>query len=164
MALALNYINSFPPTLPIVLVHKILNMRPRHPVAELMATETLELMLKELTNFYIDGGGYVWDPHTGVNLDVSVNQMLDSCMFPMHRRMIKGPRQAEWSFAECFFFCYLWRKGRLRHDWAVWSDDSEGEYCVSCDNSDCTCRVWFENEFYDNRSAVYGDSYSSTRR
>ena len=124
MALALNYINSFPPTLPIVLVHKILNMRPRHPVAELLATETLEFMLEELTNFYIDGGSHV----CGFNLDVSTNQLLDSCMFPMHRRMIKGSRQAEWSFAECFFFCYLWKKGRLRHDWAVWSDDSEGEY------------------------------------
>ena len=117
----------------------------------------LNRLIQELTNFYIDGGGRVWDPHTGLNLDVSVNQMLDSCMFPMHRRVMKGARQAEWGFSECFFFCYLWRKGARLHDWAVWSDDSEGEYCVSCDNSDCTCRVWFEADFFEKRSETYGD-------
>ena len=94
MDLVLDYTKSFPPTIPTVLVHKILNMRPRHPVAELVAAETLELMIQELTNFYIDGGGHVWDPYTGFHLDVSVNQMLDSCMFPLHRRWLKGGRQA----------------------------------------------------------------------
>lgn len=57
MDVAQNYMNGFPPTIPTVLVHKILNMRPCHPVAELVAKETLEVMHQELTNFYIDGGG-----------------------------------------------------------------------------------------------------------
>ena len=48
MSLALDYINSFPSTFPSSLIHKILNMRPRHPVAELLANETLELMISKM--------------------------------------------------------------------------------------------------------------------
>ena len=150
MTLALEYINSFPPTLPQILIRKILNMRPRHPVAELFATETLELMHEELFHFYIEGAGQVWDSCTALNVDVSEDQILESCRFPLHRQD-SGPRLNNWTFAECFFFCYLWKKGRQYDDWAVWSEDSEGEeYCISCDNSDCTCRVWFEEDFYEN--------------
>ena len=144
MTLALEYINSFPPTLPQILIRKILNMRPRHPVAELFATETLDLMHEELFHFYMEGAGQVWGPGTGLNVDVSEDQILLHCPD-------LGLRQNKWSFAECFFFCYLWKKGRQYDDWAIWSEDSEGdEYCISCDNSDCTCRVWFEEDFYEN--------------
>ena len=149
MSLTLDYINSFPPTLPCSVIHKILNMRPRHPVAELLANESLELMHSELSHFYLEGSGHVWNPYTPLNIDVSEDQILKSCMFPLHRQ-VPGPRQDEWTFAECFFFCYLWRKGRHEYDWAVWSEDSEGEYCISCNNLDCTCRVWFEEDFYEN--------------
>jgi len=154
MSLALDYINSFPQTLPSSLIHKILNMRPRHPVAELLANETLELMHSEMSHFYLEGSGHVWNPYTPLNIDVSEDQILKSCMFPLHRQ-VPGPRQDEWTFAECFFFCYLWRKGRHEYDWAVWSEDSEGEYCISCYNLDCTCRVYFEDDLHEKYLTIY---------
>ena len=117
MTSALDYLNSFPPTLPRVLIRKILNMRPRHPVAELFATETLNLMHEELVHFYMEGAGQVWDPGTGLNVDVSEDQILESCMFPLHARSASANKR---SFAECFFFCYLWKKGRQYDDWAIW--------------------------------------------
>ncbi len=49
--------------------------------------------------------------------------------------------------SNCFFFCYWWRKKRQEDNWAVWAEDSEGEYCIRCDDADCTCRIYFEDEF-----------------
>ncbi len=52
MALAFEYFHSFPQSLPTSLIRKILNMRPRHPVAEVFASETFTPLKIDFTLFF----------------------------------------------------------------------------------------------------------------